>query len=107
MVRFTKSGGGTFEAVTQGFDNLAKQGYPIEGIAVTVNDQNFPFIDKKIIDWANERGMKEVRIDIDIIGMIQTSVENIIAKLMRLRQYAKDFNIEIAGFWSRPAGESK
>ena len=47
--------------------------------------------------------MKEVRIDIDIIGMIQTSVENIIAKLMRLRQYAKDFNIEIAGFWSRPA----
>ena len=103
MVRFTKSGGGTFEAVTQGFDNLAKQGYPIEGIAVTVNDQNFPFIDEKIIDWANERGMKEVRIDIDIIGMIQTSVENIIAKLMRLRQYAKDFNIEIAGFWSRPA----
>ena len=47
MVRFTKSGGGTFEAVTQGFDNLAKQGYPIEGIAVTVNDQNFPFIDEK------------------------------------------------------------
>ena len=103
MVRLTKSGGGTFEVVTQGFDNLAKQGYPVEGIAVTVNDQNFPFIDEKIIDWANERGMKEVRIDIDIIGMIQTSVENIVAKLMRLRKYAKSCGIEIAGFWSRPA----
>lgn len=55
LVRLTKSGGDTFKAITQGFDNLAKQGYPIEGIAVTVNDQNFPFIDEKIIDWANER----------------------------------------------------
>ena len=47
MVRLTKSGGSTFEVVMQGFDNLAKQGYPMEGIAVTVNDQNFPFIDEK------------------------------------------------------------
>lgn len=103
MVRLTKSGGDTFEVITQGFDNLAKQGYPIEGIAVTVNDQNFPFIDEKIIDWANEREMKEVRIDIDIIGMIQISVEDIVAKLMRLLKHAKGYGIEIAGFWSRPA----
>lgn len=103
MVRLTKSGGGTFEVITQGFDSLAKQNYPIDGIAVTVNDQNFPFIDEKIIDWANERAMKEIRIDIDIIGMIQVSVENIVAKLMLLRKYAKDCGIEIAGFWSRPA----
>lgn len=103
MVRFTKSGGSTFEVITQGFDNLAKQGYPIEGVAVTINDQNFPFIDNKIIDWANERAMKEIRIDIDIIGMIQVSVEDIVAKLMRLIKYAKSCGIEIAGFWSRPA----
>lgn len=103
IVRLTKSGGDTFEAIMQGFDNLAKQDYPIEGVAVTFNDQNFPFIDEKIIDWANERKMKEIRIDIDIIGMIQTSVENIVAKLMRLRKYAKGYGIEIAGFWSRPA----
>lgn len=103
LVRLTKSGGDTFEIITQGFINLAKQGYPIEGIAVTVNDQNFSFIDEKIIDWANERGMKEIRIDIDIIGMIQVSIEDIVAKLMRLRKYAKGCGIEIAGFWSRPA----
>lgn len=103
MVRLTKSGGDTFEAITQGFDNLAKQGYPIKGISVTVNDQNFPLIDEKIIDWVNEREMKEIRIDIDIIEMIQVPVEYIVAKLMRLRKYAKGCEIEMAGFWSRPA----
>ena len=102
LVRLAKSGGGTFEAILRGFENLAKQGYPMEGIAVTVNDQNFRFIDEKIIDWANEQGMKEVRIDIDIIGIIQTPIEDIVAKLMRIRRYAMCYGIEIAGFWSRP-----
>ncbi|KKR47527.1 MAG: arylsulfatase regulator (Fe-S oxidoreductase) [Parcubacteria group bacterium GW2011_GWA1_40_21] len=103
LVRLTKSGGGTFEIITQGFENLAEKGYPMKGIAVTINDWNFQFIDEKIIDWANDRDMKEVRIDIDIIGMVQTPIKNIVGKLMYLRQYAKNLDIEIAGFWSRPA----
>ena len=57
---------------------------------------------KKIIDWAIGRQMREVRIDIDIIGMVQIPIEDIVAKLMRLRQHAKGCGIEIAGFWSRP-----
>ena len=103
LVRLTKFGDGTFEIITQGFENLAEKGYPMKGIAVTVNDRNFHFIDEKIIDWADERRMKEVRIDIDIVGMVQTPNEDIICKLLYLRQYAKNCDIEIAGFWSRPA----
>lgn len=102
-VRLTKSGAGTFEIIMQGFENLAEQDYPMDGIAVTINDKNFPFIDERIIDWASGRKMREVRIDIDIIGIVQTPIEDIVTKLMRIRRYAKDCGIEIAGFWSRPA----
>ncbi len=101
-VRLTKSGGGTFEAIIKGFENLAEQDYPLAGIAVTVNEQNFPFLDEKIIDWAAARQMREVRIDIDVIDMVEIPVEDIVGRLMRIRQYAKKCEIDVFGFWSRP-----
>ncbi|MDO8443422.1 MAG: radical SAM protein [Candidatus Azambacteria bacterium] len=103
QVRLTKSGGGTFRAIMRGFDNLAEQGHPLKGIAITVNEKNFPFLDEKIINWASNRQMQEVRIDIDVIGMVEIPVDDIVEKLMRIRQYAKSREIEVAGFWSRPA----
>ena len=103
QVRLTKSGNGTFEAIIQGFDNLARQDYPLKGIAITVNEKNFPFLDEKIINWASGRQMREIRIDIDVIGIVGALIEDIVAKLMRIQQYAKNRGIEIAGFWSRPA----
>lgn len=102
-VRLMKSGGGTFESIMQGFENLAEQDYPLEGVAVTVNEQNFPFLDEKIIDWVAERRMREVRIDIDVIGMVEIPVKDVVTKLMWIRRYANERGIEIAGFWSRPA----
>ena len=103
QVRLMKSGGRTFEAIMRGFKNLAEQSYPLESIAVTVNEQNFPFLNEKIIDWAIGRQMREIRIDIDVIGMVEIPLKDIIAKLMRIRQYGKKCGVEIAGFWSRPA----
>ena len=101
--RITKTGHGTFDFIIKGFDNLASQGYPLDGIAVTINGDNFSFLDERIIDWAAERRMSEVRIDIDVIGMVDISVYEIAEKLMRIRKYAKDRGIEVPGFWSRPA----
>ncbi|MBI1952428.1 radical SAM protein [Candidatus Saccharibacteria bacterium] len=103
-VRLTKSGkGGTFSKITQGFDALAEAGYPLDGIAVTVTADNFPDLDESIIDWAIARGMEGVRIDIDVIDMVEVPVEDIVAKLMRIRRYAKGRGVEVPGFWSRPA----
>ena len=101
-VRLTKIGGGTFESILRGFETLKKEEYPIDGIAVTVNEQNFPSLDEKIIDWAAQRQMRDVRIDIDIINMVEIPVEDIVAKLMRIQRYAHRYNIEAFGFWSRP-----
>lgn len=108
-VRLTKSGGGTFSHIMRGFETLDQAGYPLDGIAITVTEKNFLQLDESIINWAVTRGMKNIRIDIDIIGMVKIPINNIVSKIMNIRYYAIKRGIDIAGFWSRPAenlGES-
>lgn len=102
-VRLTKSGGGTFSQIMRGFETLVQAGYPLDGIAVTVTEKNFLDLDESIIDWALARGMKSVRIDIDVVGMVEVPIENIVAKLMCIRHYAAKRSVDVPGFWSRPA----
>ncbi|PIS16503.1 MAG: hypothetical protein COT61_03585 [Candidatus Portnoybacteria bacterium CG09_land_8_20_14_0_10_44_13] len=102
-VRLTKSGGGTFFQIMRGFDVLARVGYPLDGIAATVTEKNFHELDESIIDWAVARGMKNVRIDIDVVGMVEIPIEDVVAKLMRIRRYAAVRGVDVPGFWSRPA----
>ena len=102
-VRMTKSGSGTFSEIVHGFKILSQAEYPIDGIAVTVTKRNFHELNKSIIDWAVANGMKNVRVDIDVIGMVEVPVKDIIEKLMRIRCYASEQGIDVPGFWSRPA----
>ncbi|MBI2099308.1 radical SAM protein [Candidatus Uhrbacteria bacterium] len=101
-VRLTKSGGGTFSKIIRGFDVLAQAGYPLNGIAVTVTEKNFNELDESIIKWAKTRRMKNIRIDIDVVDMVDIPIDDIVAKLMQLRRYAAEQDIEVLGFWSRP-----
>lgn len=101
-VRLTKKGAGTYDLILHGYNNLEEAGYPLDGIAVTINEQNFPVLDESIIDWAADRGMNEVRIDIDVIDMVDIPVHDIVERLIRVRSYAHARNITVAGFWSRP-----
>lgn len=102
-VRLTKSGKGTFDAVVHGFDNLAAVGYPLSGFSVTLTELNFDALDETIIDWAVDRGMTEVRVDIDVIGAIALEVDDIVAKLASIRRYGESRGVSVPGFWSRPA----
>lgn len=102
-VRLMKSGGGTFSQIIRGFDALARAEYPLDGIAVTVTEKNFPGLDESIIDWAVACGMTNVRIDIDVVDMVEIPIEDVVAKLMRIRHYAAERGVDVPGFWSRPA----
>ena len=102
-VRLTKSGGGTFSQIMRGFEALEQAGYPLDGIAMTVTEKNFHELDESIIDWAATRGMKHVRIDIDVVNMVEIPIEDVVAKLMRIRRYAAAQDVDVPGFWSRPA----
>lgn len=102
-VRMTKSGDGTFSQIVRGFEVLTMAGYPLDGIAVTVTKMNFHELGESIIDWALARDMKEVRIDIDVVGMVEIPVGDVVTKLMRIQHYAAERGIDVSGFWSRPA----
>lgn len=103
QVRLTKSGSGTFSQIMKGFETLAQAGYPLDGFAVTITEKNFHQLDESIIDWAIAQKMKEVRIDIDVVDMMEISVEDVVAKLMRIRRYAAEKGVDVPGLWSRPA----
>jgi len=101
-VRLTKSGSGTFSQIIHGFEVLKQAGYPLDGFAATITEKNFHELDESIIDWAVARGMNNVRVDIDVVDMVEIPVENIVTKLMRIRRYAKKQGTDVPGFWSRP-----
>jgi uncharacterized protein len=102
-VRLSKSGRGTYDKIVKGFNNLRDAGYPISGFSVTVTEANFNALDESVIDWAIERGMKEVRIDIDVIDMVDVPIPEIVERLMRIKRYASSRGVDVPGFWSRPA----
>ena len=103
LVRLTIAGQGTFDQVTRGFKNLADAGYPLDGFSVTVNERNFPEVDERVIDWAAKHAMREVRIDIDVVGLVNVPLSEIVDRLMRIRRYASSMGIDVPGFWRRPA----
>ncbi len=102
-VRLTKSGRGTFSQIIHGFNVLKNTGYPLEGFAITINEKNFHELDESVIDWALNRRMNKVRIDIDVVNMVKIPIKNILTKLIRIRRYATEREVDVPGFWSRPA----
>ena len=102
-VRLTKDLKGTYDRIINGFNILEELGRPFKSFAMTVTEANFSDVDTEIIDWATSKGMTEVRIDIDIVGMVNVPIPTIVEKLMAVRKYAKQKNISVIGFWSRPA----
>lgn len=103
LVRMTKSGNGTFNSIIKGFNALDNIGYPLDGFTITINERNFHLLNNSIIDWAFVRGMNNLRIDIDVINIVEMPMEDIVNKLIELRSYAYKRGVNVCGFWSRPA----
>ena len=102
-VRLSKDLSGTYDSIIRGFNILKELGHPLDGFAMTVTEANLSDVDTEIIDWADSLDMKEVRIDIDVVGIVNSSMQKIIDKLTRVRKYAIEKGISVIGFWSRPA----
>ena len=100
LVRITKKGDGTFDAIVAGLDRLKRQGIPVD-VCVTLTDANFPYIDERMIDWAVEHGSIEIGITPDVINALNVSGEEIVARMLRLRAYGKTKGIEVVGGWYR------
>jgi len=102
-VRVTKNGKGTFNLIIKAFNLLKAVDYSPEGVTAVVNEKNFPDLDETFVDWAIQRGMKEIHIDIDVINPANFQPEQVLDKFMRIRSYGKSKKVEVGGFWTRPA----
>lgn len=103
QVRLTKNLAGTYDQIIRGFNILEELGQPLKSFAMTVTEANFADVDTTIVDWAKSKNMDEIRIDIDIVGMVNVPIGKIIEQLKTVRAYAKTKGISVIGFWSRPA----
>lgn len=102
-VRLTKNLNGTFERIINGFHIMESVGSPLDGFAMTVTEENFTDVTNELVDWAESMRMSELRIDIDVVGMVRIPVETIVQRLSGVRKYAQTKGISVIGFWSRPA----
>ena len=102
-VRLSKNLTGTYRQIMNGIEVLKNNGYPIDGFAMTVTEDNFDNVTTGLIDWAALNKMKEVRIDIDVVGIVNIPVLEVVSRLMLVRNYGRSLGINIIGFWSRPA----
>ncbi len=101
MVRLTKKGGPTYNKIVEGMRKLVEAGIPVDGFATTITADNFDHLSEAVIDYAAQNGMNEVRIDIDVVGMVDVPIDVIVDKLMRIRRYALSHGIDMPGFWLR------
>ncbi len=101
LVRITKSGSGTFNRIVCGLDNLKDQGVPVD-MCITVTDDNFPYIDERMVDWAVERGMDHLRFTPDTINLFNIPVQELVIWLLKLRAYGKTKGVDVTGGWHRP-----
>lgn len=102
-VRLSKDLSGTYDSIIHGFNILKELNHPLDGFAMTVTEANLSDVDTGIIDWASSLGMTEVRIDIDVVGIVNRPTSEVVDRLTRIRQYAAEKGISVIGFWSRPA----
>ena len=98
-IRTTKSGNGTFKQIVEKFDLLDDIGYPLDGFSVTVTDKNYNLVGTDIIDLAAKRGMTSISFDYDLVGIINIPSEMRADKIMLLKRYANERNIDFFGTW--------
>lgn len=102
-VRLSKDLSGTYGQIMDGFRAMESVGKSLNGFAMTVTEKNFSDIKNELVDWAASMHMTEIRIDIDVVGMVNVPVHIIIQRLSGIRKYAKLKGSLVIGFWSRPA----
>jgi radical SAM protein with 4Fe4S-binding SPASM domain len=101
-IRTTKTGKGTFDMILAKMDLLESIGYPLDGVSITVTAKNFDRVDEEIIDFATVRGMTSLALDYDLINFSSVPVDDCVAKILRLKNYAYSKGIYFGGTWYSP-----
>lgn len=104
LVRITRKGRlGVSQQILAGWDLLADAGLPVDGFMATFNDRNYEQLNRSVIDFAVERGCRWVRVDCDVIHLLDRPVAETADRLWEVYEAGRDAGIAVEGFWSTPA----
>ncbi|MEO9827593.1 MAG: radical SAM protein [Paracoccaceae bacterium] len=100
--RVSKAGKGSYDRTLQGMRLLRDAGHPVDGFTATITDKNFFETDHRLVDLAVELGIKEIAMDFDLVNSTTYRVDECVALVFGLRQYARNSGVSLFGNWETP-----
>jgi uncharacterized protein len=91
---------GVSEKILVGWRNLAEAGRPVTGFMATFNDRNIHCLNEEVVEFAHRMGMKWLRVDCDVIHLLQFPVDEVTERLWSVYRRGKELGIHVEGFWS-------
>lgn len=94
--------GGTYDIIMDKILLLAKVGYPLDGISITMNDLNIDYIDERFIESLKKLGFTGIATDIDLVNSknCNRNVDFYVNKLMSIYLTCEKLGIDNFGSWS-------
>lgn len=104
LVRVTRKNRlGASDRILAGWQRLRDAGCPVDGFMATFDDRNYRFLNSSVIEFAAEHGCSWVRVDCDVIHLLDHPAEETIERLWDVYRAGKKQGIAVEGFWSTPA----
>jgi uncharacterized protein len=104
LVRIPKKGNfSVAKKILAGWELLARAGAPIDGFMATFNDRNYHALNRSVVDFAADLGCSWVRVDCDVIHLLDRPVAETIDRLWEVFEAGRERGVEVEGFWSTPA----
>lgn len=98
-IRIYPDGRGTFDDIMAGMQIMRDVGTPIDGISVTLTDNNYEYFNEEFIEWCQDNSMISVAVDFDLTKSTKISNEEKADFLVNMYNRFDSMGIEFYGTW--------
>ncbi|MCX6813490.1 MAG: SPASM domain-containing protein [Candidatus Azambacteria bacterium] len=102
LVRVYKNGSKTSYDIIQGLDLIKEIGHQVNGVGITLCDENFNKVNTNIIDWLKDYNVPNILFDIDFVNMVSLDPEEAADKITDLEIRCREVGILAEGVWKTP-----
>ena len=101
-IRVYANGMGTYSDILDKVKLLESMGKTLEGISVTITDENYDYIDNDFSDWCINQGFVSVAYDFDLINSTKIPICEKAKFLVDSWEKYTNNNVEFFGTWMTP-----
>ena len=98
-IRIYPDGRGTFNDIMAGMNIMSEVGYPIDGVSVTLTDDNYEYFNEEFIEWCKKKSMVSVAVDFDLTKSTNITNEEKSDFLVDMYNRFESMGIEFYGTW--------